>query len=79
MRPRLTADPDKIEAERDEVARLLARARERAGPHWSEAVANLERLAAAEVPDVVAARIAYQHGYHVTDGQASAEWAGYRP
>lgn len=79
MRPRLTADPDKIEAERDEVARLLARARERTGPYWPGAVANLERLAAAEVPDVVAARIAYQSGYHVTDGQASAACAGYRP
>ena len=79
MRPRVTADPDKLAAERAEVARLLARARERTGPYWSEAVANLERLATAEVPDVVAARIAYQSGYHVTDGQASAACAGYRP
>lgn len=79
MRPRVVVDPDKLAAERAEVVRLLTRAQQHTGPYWPEAITNLERLATAEVPDVVAARITYQSGYHVTDGQASAEWAGYRP
>ena len=48
---------------------------------WDEARERLGQLATADLPDVIAARRAYQYGRrrHVFDEQASAAWEGYRP
>lgn len=71
MRPRARVDPDEVAEDRAEVVALLERARGQVGEWWPEAVARLEVLAAAEVPDVAAARRAWRYGHHITDEKAS--------
>lgn len=79
MKPRVQPDPGRTETDRAEVCRLLAGARGGRGPWWPIAVANLERLAVAEVPDVAEARRWFRYGHHVVDDQASAAAGERRP